>query len=93
MVIIQRERKSNSNHNEYKLHFLPNINGVTALHLCIKYAYSKPAESILREISQYPLDDHIRFIKDTFVHLLTICPIALGDYLDSRIIKPQWSIN
>lgn len=91
MTIIQTERRDHK--ANFKLNFLPNMKGLTPLHLCIKNAYSKPAESILIEIGNYPMDDHIRFIKDTFSSLLNICPVALGDYLDMRIIKPKWSIN
>jgi hypothetical protein len=35
---------------DFKLNFFPNLNGVTPLHLCIKNAYSRAAESILIEI-------------------------------------------
>ena len=56
------------------MHLLPNLKGETPLHLCIKNAYSKAAEWILNEIANYPMDDHIRYIKDIFPNLLTICP-------------------
>lgn len=76
-----------------KLHFLPNLNGNTPLHLCIKNAYSKATENILLEIGKYPIDDHSRFIKDTFANLINICPTALGEYFDMRIIKPSWALS
>lgn len=68
MQIIQRERKEKR--QDYKIHCLPNIKKVTPLHLCIKNQYSKAAESILVEIGNYQIDDHIKFIKDTFSDLI-----------------------
>ena len=32
-------------------------------------------------------------MQDCFPDLMNICPIAFGDYLDSRILKPSWGLS
>lgn len=39
------------------------------------------------------MDDHIKFIRDIFADLLVICPLAFGEYLDTRLITPSWAMT
>ena len=78
---------------KFKLNIIPNVKGETPLHICLKKKHSKEVEMILKEISKYPFDDHIKFIKDAFPEALKLSPTVFGDYLDARIIKPAWSIS
>ncbi|CDW78608.1 wd-40 repeat protein [Stylonychia lemnae] len=91
LKVIENARAEGN--TEIKLHFMPNLLGITPLHLCIKNQYSKAAGSILMEIGNNALDDHVKFIKNTFADLLVICPLALGDYLDMRLITPPWALT
>ena len=91
MIVINRERKEKK--SEFKIHLLPNMLQETPISYCIQNSYSKAAEAILNEIGQYEFDDHIKFMTEAFPDLLSICPLAFGNYLDMRILKPSWGIS
>lgn len=75
------------------LKILPDLKGVTPLHLCIRDSQITIASSILKVLSGKPLDDHSNFIKDLMPDLLKLCPLALADYLDQRLMKVPWALQ
>jgi hypothetical protein len=77
--------------NNLNLRLLPNLKGITPLHICIRDSMSTNSTRLLKLLSTKPLDDHSDFIKDLLPDLLKLCPLALADYLDSRLISVPWT--
>lgn len=68
--------------HKLNLRLLPNLKGVTPLHLCVRDSMSTNSSRILKILGRKPLDDHSSFIKDLLPDLLKLCPLALAEYLD-----------
>jgi len=49
------------------------------------------AAKFLQILANYPLSDASDHIKDIMSDLMTICPNAFAQYLDSRLIEVPWT--
>lgn len=70
---------------------VPNLKTITPLHLCIRDSQYQNTINLLKILGEAPLDDHAKFIQDIIPDLLKLCPLALADYLDARLIKVDWT--
>ena len=51
---------------KYEVPFVPNLNGDTAIHLCIDNEDFKSIDTVLRCLKLYPPDHHSRGISDLY---------------------------
>lgn len=75
----------------FDLRIVPNLKGITPLHLCVKDSQTLLATQLLNHLAGMPLEDHSKFIQDLLPDLLKLCPLAIADYLDARLVKVPWT--
>ena len=70
---------------------IPDINGETPLHLCVKNHYTMASEELLDLLGEnIPLDHHSSYTQDLLPFLIKTCPIATANYIQTRVKDISW---
>jgi len=70
---------------------IPDIEGCTPLHECVKKTYTKAAEEILIMLGRNSLSNHSKYVLDILPDLIETCPMAVNNYFLDRKIECPWT--
>ncbi|CDW84989.1 wd-40 repeat protein [Stylonychia lemnae] len=90
-ALIELMQIAHSKDGKILLHmpFIPNIDGETPIHRCIKKSDFKSIDVMLKYLKLYPIDHHSRAIKDLYQSFIDQKLPEFIPYLDSRLLQTQ----
>ena len=88
---VKVSRQGDPRHPLIPFEMIPDINGITPLHICVDQHLTKAAEEILDLLGDNPLGDHLSIIEDILPDLVETCPLATSKYFQARMIECSWA--
>lgn len=78
--VVKVSRSGDPRYPLIPFEMIPDMQGITALHICVEEHYTKAAEEILDLLGENPLGDHLAIIEDDLPGLIETCPLAMSKY-------------
>lgn len=89
--VVKVSRSGDPRYPLIPFEMIPDMHGITALHICVDQHLTKAAEEILDLLGHNPLGDHLQIIEDILPGLVETCPLAMSKYFEARMIECSWA--